>query len=78
MGVLPESERWVSEHEMRERFVDAHARRIAIGMTEDEREAVQAERREASASFGKGLATCERLGIVERDPAPLSTSIRLA
>ena len=63
MGVLPEGNKWVSEHEMRDCFVRSTSRTMT--------------KEEAMSAFGRGLRHCEDLGMVERDTAPMSTSIRL-
>lgn len=78
MGVLPEGDKWVTEHEMRKRYVEARARKVHPDMTTQERDEVQEERKSFEVEFGKGLGQCERLGLIERDTAPLSTSIRLS
>ena len=63
---------------MRKWYVDARATKVRPDMTPQERDEVQEERKSFELEFGKGLGQNERLGLIERDTAPLSTSIRLS
>jgi hypothetical protein len=64
IGRMPETWEWLSEHEVKRDFA------MASGSTDNDDE-------DSARAFGKAMAQCERLGLVERGEGPGCTSIKL-